>query len=179
MTADTASEPVLTGARVTLRPATATDAGLLSAAIATDETTSPWWGTDPDKVRRWLTEDGSHVFAIVFADTLAGVIMYTEENDPDYRFAAIDIAVLSPYSGRGLGPDALRTLARYLFETRGHHRIQIDPTAKNARAIRAYAKVGFQPVGILRRYEKSPDGEWRDGLLMDLLAEDLTGEFSE
>jgi aminoglycoside 6'-N-acetyltransferase len=76
--------------------------------------------------------------------------------------------------GRGLGPEAVRTVARWLFETRGHHRITIDPSAANARAIQAYAKVGFRPVGVMRRYERGPDGTWHDGLLMDLLAGDLT-----
>jgi hypothetical protein len=32
----------------------------------------------------------------------------------------------------------------------------------------------FRPVGIMRRYERGPDGRWHDGLLMDLLPEDLT-----
>ena len=56
---------------------------------------------------------------------------------------------------------------------RGHHRFTIDPAAANARAIRAYEAVGFRPVGVLRRYERGPDGRWRDGLLMDLLAVEL------
>jgi aminoglycoside 6'-N-acetyltransferase len=42
-------------------------------------------------------------------------------------------------------------------------------------AIRCYSKVGFRPVGILRRSERGPDGSWHDGLLMDLLAEELAG----
>jgi aminoglycoside 6'-N-acetyltransferase len=33
--------------------------------------------------------------------------------------------------------------------------------------------VGFRPVGVMRRYERGPDGSWHDGLLMDLLPEDL------
>jgi aminoglycoside 6'-N-acetyltransferase len=33
--------------------------------------------------------------------------------------------------------------------------------------------VGFKPVGIMRRAERAPDGRWRDGLLMELLAEEL------
>jgi aminoglycoside 6'-N-acetyltransferase len=45
--------------------------------------------------------------------------------------------------------------------------------ADNARAIAAYRKVGFRPVGIMRRYERAADGHWRDGLLMELLAEEL------
>jgi aminoglycoside 6'-N-acetyltransferase len=28
-------------------------------------------------------------------------------------------------------------------------------------------------VGVMRRYERGPDGQWRDALLMDLLREDL------
>ncbi len=73
----------------------------------------------------------------------------------------------------GVGSDAVRTLARYLFEERGHHRITIDPAAHNERAIRSYQRVGFRPVGVMRRYERGPDGSWHDGLLMDLLPEDL------
>jgi aminoglycoside 6'-N-acetyltransferase len=64
-------------------------------------------------------------------------------------------------------------MARYLIEQRGHHRLTIDPAADNAAAIRCYEKVGFRPVGVMRRYEQGPDGTWHDGLLMELLAEDL------
>jgi aminoglycoside 6'-N-acetyltransferase len=51
----------------------------------------------------------------------------------------------------------------------------IDPAADSAAAIRCYSKVGFRPVGIMRRYERGSDGTWHDGLLMDLLAEELIG----
>ena len=64
-------------------------------------------------------------------------------------------------------------LARYLIEERGHHRLTIDPAADNAPAIRAYEKVGFRPVGVMRSYERGPDGTLHDGLLMDLLADEL------
>jgi aminoglycoside 6'-N-acetyltransferase len=34
--------------------------------------------------------------------------------------------------------------------------------------------VGFGRVGILRQYERDPDGRgWHDGLLMELLADDV------
>ena len=49
----------------------------------------------------------------------------------------------------------------------------IDPAAANERAIAVYASIGFRPVGIMRSYERGPDGEWHDGLLMDMLKEDL------
>ena len=56
---------------------------------------------------------------------------------------------------------------------REHHRLTIDPAADNAAAIRCYKKVGFRPVGVMRRYEQGAEGTWHDGLLMDLLAEEL------
>ena len=33
---------------------------------------------------------------------------------------------------------------------------------------------GFRDVGVMRRYERANDGTWRDSLLMDLLADELT-----
>ncbi|HJS70109.1 MAG TPA: GNAT family protein, partial [Gaiellaceae bacterium] len=69
--------------------------------------------------------------------------------------------------------DAIRTLARHLFDDRGHHRITIDPAATNERAIRVYERVGFKRVGLMRSYERGVDGEWHDGLLLDLLRDEL------
>jgi aminoglycoside 6'-N-acetyltransferase len=34
--------------------------------------------------------------------------------------------------------------------------------------------VGFRPVGVMRQYERGGDGQFHDGLLMDLLREELT-----
>ncbi len=78
------------------------------------------------------------------------------------------------WHGRGIGTEAVRILARHLLRDRGHHRLVIDPAASNEVAIRAYRRVGFRPVGIMRQYERGPDGSWHDGLLMDLLADELT-----
>ena len=74
------------------------------------------------------------------------------------------------HSGVPLIPD----LARHLIEHHGHHRLIIDPAADNAAAAASYAKVGFRPVGVMRQYERGPDGTWHDCLLMDLLAAELT-----
>lgn len=165
--------PVLRGEKVLLRALKPADAASLAHEIASDENAAPWWGDDPERVRRWLTEDRSVGLVIEVDDTRVGVILYHEEPDPDYHWAGIDISVFSPYAGRGLGPDALKTLARYLFQERGHHRIVIDPAAANHRAIKAYEKVGFRPVGIMRKYERGSDGVWHDGLLMDMLEDEF------
>ena len=83
-------------------------------------------------------------------------------------------ASATAWQDQGLGTDTVRVLARYLVHERGHHRVVIDPAADNHRAVRCYEKVGFRPVGVMRRYERGADGTWHDGLLMDLLAADLT-----
>jgi aminoglycoside 6'-N-acetyltransferase len=102
---------------------------------------------------------------------VAGMIQFNEEPEPAYRHASIDLFLDPALHGRGLGTEAVALLVRHLIHARGHHRVTIDPAAANAAAIRAYEKVGFRPVGIMRRYVRDPeDGGWRDGLLMDLLA---------
>jgi aminoglycoside 6'-N-acetyltransferase len=106
---------------------------------------------------------------------VVGWIQWQAEDDPDYRHASIDIYVDPSVHGRGVGTDAVRTLARHLIADHGHHRLEIDPAVDNVAAIRCYTKVGFRPVGVLRRSERGPDGTWHDGLLMDLLAEELAG----
>jgi aminoglycoside 6'-N-acetyltransferase len=112
-------------------------------------------------------------FAIVVDGETVGLIQYHEEDDPMYRHAGIDLFLSQSVQGRGLGTDAVRTMARHLVDDRGHHRLVIDPAADNVAAIRAYEKAGFRPVGVMRRYERLPGGEWHDGLLMDLLADEL------
>ena len=67
-------------------------------------------------------------------------------------------------------------MCRYLIDERGHHRIVIDPLAENQRAIKAYEQVGDRKVGVMRQNELGPDGAYRDGVLMDVLADDLPRE---
>lgn len=104
---------------------------------------------------------------------MAGGIQYQEELSPKYRHAGIDIYLGERWQGRGLGAEAIRLVARFLFERRGHHRLTIDPAVENTRAIASYARVGFRPVGILRQYERQADDRRHDGLLMDLLRDEF------
>ena len=137
-----------------------------------------WWrgGEDLDReLRDDLTDDDSQTCAIEYERRVVERDPSGQaETEPDYRHASIDIYLDPSVHGRGLGTDAVRTLARQLLTEGGHHRITIDPAAANQAAIRSYTKVGFKPVGVMRRYERDPDGGWHDNLLMDLLAEDLT-----
>ncbi|PYC84686.1 GNAT family N-acetyltransferase [Streptomyces tateyamensis] len=171
------TERELVGARVVLRPATAADIPALAAIRRTPQVYLRWrGGPDPAAaVAEDLAESGESL-VVLYQGAVAGYIQWDEESEPDYRHAGIDLYLDPALHGRGLGADAVRTLARHLIEDRGHHRLVIDPAADNAAAIRCYAKVGFRPVGIMRGYERGADGQWHDGLLMDLLAADLTEE---
>jgi aminoglycoside 6'-N-acetyltransferase len=120
-----------------------------------------------------LAEEGTETLVIEHEGKVAGAIQWHAEEEPDYRHAGIDIYLDPAIRGRELGVDAVRTLARHLIRSEGHHRLVIDPAADNAAAIRCYSKVGFRPVGLMRRYERGLDGTWHDGLLMDLLADEL------
>lgn len=160
------------GERLRLRPVVADDVPALRGFLA-DPSVARWWPMPPDE--RWpYDEDDVVPWTIEVDGDVAGLVQYGEESDPDYRHASIDIFLGPSFHGRGLGPEAVATLARYLIDVRGHHRITIDPAVENERAVAGYAKVGFRPVGVMRRYERDAvSGEWHDNLLMDLLADDL------
>jgi aminoglycoside 6'-N-acetyltransferase len=161
----------LAGQTVVLRPTEARHVPEFLEILQHPEVSRWWAGYDLERVRRELL--GPQCYAIEVYRETVGLIIFHEEEDPDYRHAGVDIALHPKAHGQGLGADAVRTLARHLFAVRGHHRIVIDPAATNTKAIRSYERVGFRPVGVMRDYERAADGSWHDGLLMDLLAKDL------
>jgi aminoglycoside 6'-N-acetyltransferase len=168
-------EVVLRGPRVLLRPGVAADGPVLFG-IRCEPQVLRWWRSPPpveQLTRELLGEDDDVQFVIVVDGETVGGVQYGEETEPDYRHASIDIFLSARVHGRGLGTEAVAVTAEYLIDVRGHHRITIDPAAANAAAIRAYAKAGFRPVGLMRSYERDAGGEWHDGLLMDLLAGEL------
>jgi aminoglycoside 6'-N-acetyltransferase len=167
------AQPVLQGERVLLRPVTPADLDALVAIIQSPGVREWWWESgDEARLRAGLPNDGC-AFVIEVDGETAGWLGFDEEDDPGYRHASIDLSLDPRFHGRGLGPDAIRTVIRWLHEENGHHRFSIDPSAANERAIKAYASVGFKPVGVLRRYELGLDGTFHDGLLMDLVIDEL------
>jgi aminoglycoside 6'-N-acetyltransferase len=168
---------MLRGTQVTLRPATSTDVTALMSIRMTPEVHCRWGASD-DLMAELLDDLASpelHILAIEQDGRVIGAIQWHAEEDPMYRHAGIDLYLDPAVHRRGLGADAVRALVRYLIDAEGHHRLVIDPAADNAAAIRCYAKVGFREVGVMRQYERSPDGSWHDGLLMELLAADFAG----
>jgi aminoglycoside 6'-N-acetyltransferase len=168
---------VLCGTSVTLRPAMPADVFALVTIRAAPEVYSRWGGDDDlaAEILDDLVEPDVHLLVIEQAGRIIGAIQWQACEDPDYRHAGMDIYLDPAVHGQGLGADAVRTLARHLIHDHRHHRLVIDPAADNAPAIRCYTKVGFRPVGVMRQYERGRDGTWHDGLLMELLADELIG----
>jgi aminoglycoside 6'-N-acetyltransferase len=167
--------PVLVSERLTLRPLTDEDVEVLLSALH-EPGIAEWWGDTSDAdYQRESFRNAGRAFIVEVDDEPAGWLAFHEETEPDYRQVALDIMLRPGFQDKGLGPDALRLLIRWLVDERGHHRFTIDPAVENERAIAAYERVGFKPVGILRKAERAPDGRWRDSLLMDLLTEE-TGD---
>jgi aminoglycoside 6'-N-acetyltransferase len=170
----------LRGRRVTLRAPTVDDADPLTAILAEPEVARWWPGFDRARVLDELIAErpAEEPFIIEMDGRVLGYLQVAEELEADFRHASVDLFLTAAAQGRGLGPDAIRTVATDLIDRRGHHRLTIDPIADNARAIAAYLKVGFRPVGRLRQYQRMADGQWADALLMEMLAGELVRDDS-
>ena len=166
----------ISGAQIRIRPLEPGDIDVLTEILLAPSVARWWPDYDRERIQReMLDADDDEVWLAIELDgRLVGLIGYYEQDEPEYRHAGIDLTLHPDFHDRGLGTDAVRTLARWLIEESGHHRLIIDPDVDNARAIRCYEKVGFRRVGVMRRYQSLRDGSHRDGLLMDLLADELT-----
>ncbi len=154
-----------------LRPLEPGDTAELRRIRETPEV-ARWWDRveagfpltdEPEATRLTIEVDGA----------IAGMVQFSEEDEPKYRHASIDLFLDPSLHGRGLGTEAVRRVVRVLIEERGHHRITIDPATENLAAVRAYERAGFEPVGVMRSSERDADGEgWHDSLLMELIADE-------
>ena len=144
----------------------------LSSILREPDVAVRWGGMQDGEIEEQFVGN-EKAFVIEVDGEVVGAIQYGEEDDLMYRHASIDIFLTTSRHRQGFGSEAIRVLARHLIKDRGHHRLTIDPAADNEAAIRTYEKVGFRKVGVMRSYERGPDGIWHDGLLMEMLADEL------
>ena len=165
--------PVLRGERVIVRPVEERDVEALAAILAEPEV-ARWWGRfDEARLRKTIAGENVTAWTVELGGETIGLVVTTEEPDPEERHVDLDVFLSSAHHGGGLGTDALRTALRHMFEDRGHHRAVLYTNPANERAIRCYSRLGFQRVGVLRKAARQGDGPWEDELLLDLLAPEL------
>lgn len=154
-----------------IRPVEDGDVAALARILQEPEVARFWGNRD----EAWMREEiagASFAWTIEVDGQPAGYLQAWEENDPEWRWVDMDIFLAPQHRGRGIGPDAMRQALRFCFEERGHHRATLSTSVENESAVRAYEKIGFRRVGVLRKSSKY-QGEWKDEFLMELLAEDL------
>ena len=64
------------------------------------------------------------------------------------RNAELGIAIFDKnYWSQGYGTESIQLLFKYAFEILGLHKVYLNVVANNARAAKAYEKVGFKEIG--------------------------------
>jgi aminoglycoside 6'-N-acetyltransferase len=75
-------------------------------------------------------------------------------------------------SGQKLGDEAARAFQRHLFEDMGFHRLEAEVYGFNERSLAHAERNGWVREGVKRKaYWRH--GDWADGVVFGLLAEDL------
>ncbi|UNX55076.1 GNAT family N-acetyltransferase [Georgenia sp. TF02-10] len=85
------------------------------------------------------------------------------------RAGTLAVILGPPFTGRGLGPDAVDVMLGYAFREMGLNRVELRVWAFNTDAIRAYERCGFVVEGR-RREAAFHDGRFHDEVLMGVLA---------
>ncbi|WP_030692456.1 GNAT family N-acetyltransferase [Streptomyces globisporus] len=145
------------------KPAGGVITGDLTCLIPTTEAHLPLlarWFADPEFVRNWggqpLTREevaakytgrrrpDVESYLILSRTVPVGYVQYASAGPGQ---GGLDMVLLPRAQGRGLGPDAARALVRHLHTVLGWNRVTVDPEPSNTRAIQAWGKAGFRPVG--------------------------------
>jgi RimJ/RimL family protein N-acetyltransferase len=167
----------LRGERVILRPWSEDDIPTILAEIE-DPDILHWMPVIP---RPYTREDalafvndelglGPHQFAIEVDGRVVGSIgLRVNENDTGHA----GYWLARSERGRGIVPDALRTLTRYGFEELGLGRMELITDPDNQSSQRVAEKVGYRREGVLRSHLLHPDGRRRDSVMFSLLPGEL------
>jgi len=156
--------PVLRGDRVVLRPfrGDELDAWVdARTAAAGDRTVAPGGPPDPDRLRERVERSGRiHErrldLAIESDGRLVGEVGTFADPEEGSRpgLFLLAIGLFAPADrGRGIGSEAVRLLCDWLFRWAGAERIESATAVSNAAMRRVFDKVGFEFVGVYRRWD--------------------------
>jgi len=136
--------------------------------LATESYGSKFWYDEEEKAKRtrerffkdWhdgyfdlsLPEKGQCFWIVVKGEKI-GQANYNKI-DLENKNVELDIIIGDRENmGKGFGPDALKTLMKYLFSNFDINKIWIGARANNQRAVEAYEKTGFKKEGLLREQD--------------------------
>ena len=131
-----------------------------------------------DYIGRWseeqhgaeMAKDSSRYFVLRDGGAVKAFAIFQHIGKPDLRVHLKRI--VASEAGRGAGSRLLQSALDWLYTETETNRVDLDLFVENARARRAYEKLGFVVEGRLRDYHRSDDGTFRDMWLMSILRRD-------
>lgn len=173
-------KPILSGAKVVLRPITVADADAMFASLS-DEESMRLTGTKDtfiyEQVYRYCQKIEAADDRVDYAITRKDDPTYLGEvvlNDIDWenRSANFRIALASQsLFGQGLGTEATHLILDYGVRTLHLHRIELEVYDFNPRAKRVYEKVGFVQEGV-KRDVLLWEGTYHNAIVMSILSDE-------
>ncbi|WP_263165344.1 GNAT family N-acetyltransferase [Streptomyces sp. SCSIO ZS0520] len=159
------SEDAIRGEATSLVPATEEHLPLLAGWFADPAFVRDWGGrplTREEVAAKYIGRRRPAVVSLLVLDG-AEPVGYAQYAATGPHEGGIDVVLLPHAQGQGRGPDAARALVRHLCTVVGWNRVTVDPEAADHRAVRAWSKAGFCPVGprgsrLLKEYRPAPGG---------------------
>ena len=169
--------------RVSIRRATADDLDFLVSLYA-HEDVEPYLAVvrahEPHEVLAEIERSEQEpaalgVFVIEVDGERAGTMRFERVNERS-RIAQLGALAVHPdFRGNRVSDEAARLFQRHLVSDLGFHRLQLEIYGFNERGQRHAERAGFRREGVRRKAYRR-DGEWVDGVLYGLVAEDLDEE---
>jgi hypothetical protein len=127
-------------------------------------------GRSDENEHRAMLASPSHAYRLGVAESgaIEAFAILRDIGDRHGNLYLKRVAVRRP--GAGLGTAFLALVLDEAFGVLGAHRFHLDCFVDNARAQRAYMKLGLTRDGLLRQAFRLPDGTRKDLVLMAILA---------
>ena len=104
-------------------------------------------------------------------DQIAGRISFSEVKQTD-GWLEIGTMLTSAFFGGPCNPEGKLLLMTRAFEHLGASRVQFKVDSRNERSQAAMQKLGATREGVLRKYQRRPDGFLRDSVMFSVLADE-------
>ena len=170
---------------VTIRPAVRSDATEVAALLASQrQHLAPW---DPRREPAFFTRGGQRArlsqverertagtsfrFLILEGGELAGEVSITNIVRRSFQSANVGYWVAAERCGRGVATRAVTAACGFAFGELELHRLEAGTLLDNAASQRVLQRNGFRRYGLAPRYLRI-NGEWRDHILFQRLADD-------
>lgn len=176
--------PVINGEKVSLRPITREDTGLIVAWRNKPLVYKHFIFRQPftrEMHESWLTtkvDTGKVIQYIILDKALEKPVgsVYYRDVDPENECAEYGIFIgEEAYLGRGFGTETARLFTRFGLDVLKLHRISLRVLGGNAIARRSYEKAGFVSEGLFRDMVKL-DGKYQNVEFMAMINEEGEGK---